>query len=255
MKALLNPRGGRIMLAGALAVASVLALSGGASAAAPAWLKRAFALHRARPAAPTVERFSIDSGGGFTLDRSLGRPLLKFDDSPEVWALTASRGPRGDLIYLNDSGQPVLRTTRLGGVTVFTARRPEGSAAAESGAGAPLRLASIGPERLYQRLVQASARCSRAAQHLIAFDVPDADPGSDGVIADAAGVASEAIVALAAHYGGRTLLAHVTKVEIETGRLPGATLRGGVIYVTVAPPQGVAGRPSSERILVSIGAR
>jgi hypothetical protein len=255
MQASLNPRGGRIILAGALAAASVLAVSGGARAAAPAWLKHAFALHRARPPAPAVERFTIEAGGAFTLDRSLGRPLLKFDDSPEVWALTASRGPRGDMIYLNDSGQPVLRTTRLGGVTVFTPRRPEGAAAADSGAGAPLRLASIGPERLYQRLVQASARSSRAAQHLIAFEVPDADSNSDGLIADAAGVASEAIVLLATRYGGRTVLTRVTKVVIEMGRLPGAALRGGVIYLTVAPPQGVAGRPSSERILVSLGAR
>ena len=122
---------GRIF-AGAAAAAMLLAVCG-AHAAAPTWLRRAFTLHGPSKADRRVARYHIDAGGAFILDQSAPRPLLKFDDSPEVWVLTASRGPRGDMIYTSDLGRPLLRTTRMGGVTVFTQERPDGSAAAPVG--------------------------------------------------------------------------------------------------------------------------
>ena len=73
---------------------------------------------------------------------------MKFEDSPEVWVLlAAARRPRGDMIYKNDLGEPVLRATRLGGVTVFTDQRPGAGRPALAGAGAPLRLAPWGRRR------------------------------------------------------------------------------------------------------------
>jgi hypothetical protein len=228
--------------------------------AAPAWLKRAFTAHHGGDlnrgaAVPKVARYRIDEGGAFILDRTSRHPLLRFDDSSEVWVLTAARGPRGDMIFSNDEGQLLLRTTRLGGVTVFTPRRPEGSAAAMAGAANPFHLASIGVLGLYQRLLQASVRCSRAAGRLIGFEAPDADPASDALIADAASVAGDAIVTLAARSGGRAILARVAKVDIEHGRQPGAYLRRGVVIITVTPAEGFGGRPSSMRILAAVESR
>jgi hypothetical protein len=243
-------------LAGAVAAAMLVASYGGdAHAATPDWLKRAFSPHGVAHAGKTVEHFRIDSGGAFVLDQTSSQPLLKFDDSPEVWVLTASRGPRGDMIYTSDLGRPLLRTTRMGGVTVFTPERPDGSAAAEIGPGAPLRLTSVGPTGLYRALLQASVRASRAARHLVGFEAPDADSTSDGLIADAATVASEAVVTLSAANDGRSILSRVVRVEILRGIRPGASLRGSVVAITVAPALGIAGRPSSQRILFAIGAR
>jgi hypothetical protein len=236
-----------------LAAAIVMAVCGGAHAAAPGWLKRAFSLHGPH-AGKTVARYRMDAGGDFILDETEARPLLKFDDNPEVWVLTASRGPRGDMIYTSDLGRPLLRTTRLGGVTVFTPERPGGSAAAEVGSGAPLRLLTVGPTGLYRALLQASARSTHAAHHLVGFEAPDADPTSDGLIADAATVASEAVIALSADGDGRSILNRVARVEILRGVRPGASLRGNVVEITVAPALGVAGRPSSQRIRFAIGA-
>lgn len=228
---------------------------GEAKAAAPGWLKRAFTLHGPGHASKTVARYRIDSGGAFILDQTTPRPLLKFDDSPEVWVLNASRGPRGDMIYTSDLGRPLLRTTQLGGVTVFTPDRPGGSAAASVGSGAPLRLVSVGPAGLYRILLQASARASRAARHLVAFEAPDADPMSDGLMADAAVVASEAVITLSFDSEGRAILSRVGRVEISHGGRPSAALHGSVIDIAVTPALGVAGRPSSQRILFAIGAR
>jgi hypothetical protein len=228
-------------------------------AAAPAWLRHA--LHRThqtgewQAAPPPVARYTIDEGGVFILDRSARFPLIKFDDSPEVWVLYPSRAPRGDIIYKNDMGEPMLRATKLGGITVFTPRRPGGSAAALDGASFPLRVPPLGPAALWQRLFQASVRCTRAAQHLIGIDAPDIGPASDGLVADAAQVTSEAMAELAARPDGKALLARVAKVAFVEGGGSNVTVHGAVVTITVAASQGVAGRPSSQRIMRAIGAR
>jgi hypothetical protein len=200
---------------------------------------------------PPVARYVSEEGDGFVLDRSQGRVLLKFDDSPEVWALQAQPAPRGDVIYKNDLGEPVLRATRLGGVTLFTEQRPGGSAAAFAGGGAPLRLQTMGPQTLLERLAQASARASHAAKRVIPFDA-DATPASSALIADAAMVTSEAVVRMTRRSDSRVLLARLRQVRLTEGRRPGVELTKGALQVTVAPALGVAGRPSSDRIVAAV---
>ncbi|RAK57846.1 DUF4908 domain-containing protein [Phenylobacterium deserti] len=197
---------------------------------------------------PPVARFVAEDGQQFVLDRSQGRPLLKFENSPEIWALQAQPGPRGDVIYKNDLGEPVLRATRLGGITVFTATRPSGSAAALAGQGSPLRLSQLGPQELFDRLAQASARASRAARHGILFDA-EANPNSSALIADAATVASLAIVRISSRAEGRTLLLRLRRVFLTEGRRASVQMQHETLVITVAPGQGMAGRPSSERIV------
>ena len=249
--------GGGMVIAAAL-VAVSLAGFGGSAGATRAWVKRALTLDRSddrQTVAPTTARYVSDEGGGFVLDRSGRRTLLKFDDNPEVWVLSASRGPRGDLIYTNDLGEPFLRATKLGGMTVFTARRPDGAPVALLGPCGPLRLSPLGPVALYQRLVQASVRSTRAAQHLIGYEAEGADINSDGLIADAAGVTMEAMIALAARPGGRALLSRVGKVSFVSGPEPAVSVNAGMVAVIIVPSRGIAGRPSSERVLRALGAR
>lgn len=248
---------GRALTIAALAAANAFGFAAHpAAAAAPAWLRHA--LHRTQQtgewqaAPPPVARYTIDEGGVFVLDRSARYPLIKFDDSPEVWVLYPSRAPRGDIIYKNDMGEPMLRATKLGGMTVFTPRRPGGSAAALDGASFPLRVPPLGPGALWTRLFQASVRCSRAAQHLIGMDAPDIGIASDGLVADAAQVTSEAMAELAARPDGKALLARVAKVGFVEGGGSNVTVHGGVVTITVAASQGLAGRPSSERIIRAI---
>ncbi len=237
---------------GATALAPMIAALAAASfawAAGPSWLRHVFTSHmEGEERQPPSARYIIDSGGDFVLDLTGGHPLLKFEDNPEVWALTVSRGPRGDLIYYNDLRQPMLRVTKFGGVTVFTPRLPQGAAATVEGPCSPLRLATLGPVGLYQRLAIASLRSGRAAQHAIGYTAIDADAGSDGVMADAALVTSEAIMTLASHPRDRSLLRRVTRVNIIQGRTAGASLRGGTVLVTVAPQEGLFGRPSPLKI-------
>jgi hypothetical protein len=199
---------------------------------------------------PTVARYVSEDGESFILDRSQGRALLKFDNSPEVWALQPHPAPRGDIIYKNDLGEPVLRQTRLGGITLFTEQRPGGSAAALAGGGTPLRLQPLGPQALLERLAQASARASHASHRLIPF-AADATPASSALIADAAMVTSEAVVRMTRRSDSRILLARFKQVRLAEGRKPAVELIRGALQITVAPALGLAGRPSSERILMT----
>lgn len=235
------------------AAALIVSVGAAPASAAPENLRQGLFGHEGFEArefgAPPVARYISEDGDGFVLDRTQGRVFMKFDNNPEVWALQAQPGPRGDVIYKNDLGEPMLRATRLGGVTLFTDQRPNGSAAALAGNGAPLRLLPLGPQALLERLAQASARASRASHRLISFDA-DASPTSSALIADAASVASEAVVRMTRRPDGRVVLAKIKQVRLAEGRRPGVQLsKAGALQITVAPSQGLAGRPSSERIV------
>ena len=209
---------------------------------------------------PAVARYESERGEGFVLDRTGGRrAVIKFDDSAELWALTASPGPRGDIIYRNDMGEAVLRATRLGGLTLFTADVPGGTAAAPLAVVQPPRPAQVyGPEALFQVLLQAEARANRAAQHLVVFDAGDANvsPGAEPLFADAFILTADAIVHVSSRGApGRMAASRVAKVRFVQGAGAAAVLVGRMVQITVAPDLGLAGRPSSERIAAAIWRR
>ena len=209
---------------------------------------------------PPVARYVDEDGDtAFVLDRSSPVTLLRFDDSPEVWMLTPQPGPRGDVIFKNDIGEPVLRATKLGGMTLFTPNHPGGAAAAMVGEAAALRPSIIlTPAALLHGMAQASARASHAAQHLVVFDAPDVTPQTASLVADAAAITAEAIGEMARDPVKRRLLAGLNKVVLAPGRKAQATLDHGVLKVAIVPPpssglrEEVVCRPSSRRIAVAL---
>jgi hypothetical protein len=141
-------------------------------------------------------------------------------------------------------------------MTVFTLRRPDGSPAALMGASTPLRIGQLSAQTLFNRFYQASVRASRAAQHEVAFETgDDAEPATAPIYADAAMVTSQALVDVASLPGGKTMLARVNDVVFAQGQKPTVALSKGVLRVTISPPQGLAGRPSSRRIEHAVTAR
>lgn len=208
-----------------------------------------------RQASPPIARYVSEDGDGFVLDRSQPRVYMKFDDSPEIWALRPHPAPRGDVIYKNDVGEPVLRATRLGGLTVFTPDQPDGAAAALMGNGAPIRMQAIGPEELFAVLAAASARASRAAKRLIPIEAKANDENAP-LVADAAGRAADAVVRMSRTRKSRAFVDKIAKIVIGEGRKPEATMNAeGVVHISVTPDLGLAGRPSSERVAYAAGNR
>lgn len=237
----------RVICAALLAVASLFALP---SEAGPVDRLREglFRNRGVEGSSPPIARYVSEQGRIFILDRTQAVPMLKFEDSPEVWALAPNPAPRGDTIYKNDLGEPVLRVTRLGGFTLFTDQRPSGEAVSLAGGGAPLRLAPMGPQAVFERMAQASLRASRAARRPMLFEA-EATPASSALIADAAVVTSVAIIRLSQRKDGRLLLSQFNRVRFREGEKAQATLKGGVLNIVVAPSRGLAGRPSSDRII------
>jgi len=200
---------------------------------------------------PRLARFRADTGDTFVFELSpAGAAYLKYDDSGEVWALNPTNGPRGDTIYKNDVGEAMLRTTRMGGLTVFTQDRPSGIAAAFDGGASDLHnLLVAGPIVMFKVLVQSSFRATRFAGHRVEFEAKEMDPGSEAIFADAANLAAQAFARLD-HRGrpGHDALQHCNKVAFLDGRPPGAKMVGDEMRITVTPDLGFAGRPSSLRI-------
>jgi hypothetical protein len=261
-----NEKRGRAGALAGLAVLSACAFGGTAFAQSN---KLRDALTGRRPAqernveAPLVAHYRADSGPSFIVDRSETRAVfLRFDEQVEVWALKPTPGPRGDIIFKNDVGEPMLRATRLGGLTLFTDDQPQGAAAALDGPAAPLKPTHIsGPSALLQVVAQASARVSRAAQRLVPFEAEDVPAGAEPWFADAANLTAAALIAIAGEDGGRARVGRISRVRVLAGSAPGAGLvrevrpRGAastadqMLQITVAPLQGYAGRPSTSKVM------
>jgi hypothetical protein len=69
------------------------------------------------------------------------------------------------------------------------------------------------------------------------------------VIADAALVTSLAVVRLSEKPEGRGVLARLRRVLLMEGRKSAARFEQGTMLITVDPKLGLAGRPSSDRII------
>ena len=233
---------------------------GSASAQANGALSLRDALSGARPGGgraatpPPVARYVAGEDEAFVLDRSGEAPLLMFENQREVWALRATPGPRGDVIYKDDLGRPVLRSTRLGGLTVFTPESPSGLPAAPTGPVAALRPGVMTAVQLWRHLVRQSARASRALGRRIDFVADDVGQGSEALYADAASLTAEAISRGVPHARPQSPLRKLRRVEFVEGARASAALAGDSLTVMVSPQDGWAGRPSSERVLTALEA-
>ena len=211
------------------------------------------ALKDRRPVAPTlppVGRYVAESGEGFVLDRSGRNPLLRFDRREETWVLRPSAAPRGDVIYRNDAGEQVLRVTPSGGMTIYTSRAPGGSPASFSGEGRSLTPPTLGPVLLFRLMAQRSAMVSQVVGHLVQVNL-DGDQ-SEALCVEALVVTTEAVIRVARSPTARPYVAELRRISIIEGSRAGVTYSRGVLTVTVNPAEGMAGRPSSARVIRAI---
>ena len=111
----------------------------------------------------------------------------------------------------------------------------------------------MSPQALADRMLQASFRSGRAARHAIAFQA-EASPASAALMGDAAVVVTLALFRLAEQAGGRPV-GRFSLVLFEEGKKPAAMLKDNVLRIVVSPAQGLAGRPSSKRIIKAAGAK
>lgn len=200
---------------------------------------------------PPVARYITVQGQAFVLDRvSAAQVLLKFDSSPEVWALEASPAPGGAILFRNDAGETVLRQTRLGGLTLFTEQEPAGMPVAAIGEADALLPPSPLPQGvLLQRIIQDEVRVSRVLPHAISVDAPSFPTRAGPLVLDTASVVAEALLRMAHRADCRAFLNRLDRVVIVMGPKADATFNGSTMTISVAPGKGFAGRPSSDRLI------
>jgi len=90
-------------------------------------------------------------------------------------------------------------------------------------------------------------------QHLIGIEALDVSPASDGLVGDAAQVTGEAMAELAARPDGKRCWPAWRRWPSSRRRLQRGRSRRRSVTITVVPSQGLAGRPSSQRIMRAIG--
>lgn len=207
-------------------------------------------LRPSSPAPPPVGRYVAESGEGFILDRSGRHPLLRFERRDETWVLRPSAAPRGDVIYRNDAGDQVLRVTPGGGMTVYTPRAPGGSPASFAGAGQSLTPPTLGPMLLFRLMAQRSAMVSEVVGRLVEINL-DGDQ-SESLCVEALVVTTEAVIRIARSPTARQYISELRSITIVEGPRAGVTYARGRLTVTVDPSQGMAGRPSSARVIRAI---
>lgn len=197
---------------------------------------------------PPVGHYNSESGEGFTLDRSGQRPLLRFDRRDETWVLRPTAAPRGDIIYRNDAGQQILRMTPGGGMTVFTSRAPGGSPVSLTGPGEALTPPSLGPAQLFQLMTRRSAMLSQSIGRLVEINI-DTDAEAESLTVEALILSTDAVLRIARSPTGRSSLNQLRRIVIVQGSSASVNYRRGELRIVVAPNQGVAGRPSSARVI------
>jgi hypothetical protein len=81
------------------------------------------------------------------------------------------------------------------------------------------------------------------------FEAPNVSPPSFALIGDAAMVASDAVARISRRRDSSTLLEKFDTVRFVEGQKVAAQVSERTLQITVAPKQGMAGRPSSDRIV------
>ncbi|WP_395942668.1 DUF4908 domain-containing protein [Brevundimonas sp.] len=203
---------------------------------------------QSRRSGPPTARYVSGTGQAFVLDTSGSRPLMRFERSTEVWVLRPTPAPRGDIIYRNDNGDQILRVTPDGGMTLYTTSAPQGSPVSRAGDAQGLARATLNGAQLVDYFMRQSYRASQALGRLIVIDV-DIQPGSEQLAADAVSAASDAIVRMARSSNLRGEVDRVRRVVVSDQGRPAVTLSQGTLRIVIDPRAGLAGRPSSARIV------
>ena len=199
---------------------------------------------------PPPGRYVSEGGPAFILDRSGTRILMRFERGTEIWSLRATPAPRGDMIYRNDAGDQVLRVTTGGGITVYTTRTPGGSPVSLAGPPVSLEPPSLGPVQMFNLMTRRSSLVSEAMGRLVRINVFGEE--SEALCIEALIVTTDAVVRIARSPSARPFLDRLRSITVVEGSRASVSYSQGDLRVVVDPRRGIAGRPSSARVIRAV---
>ena len=133
-------------------------------------------------------------------------------------------------------------------MTVYTPRAPGGSPASFSGPGQSLTPPTLGPNQLFQLMARRSFMMNQALGRLIFIDL-DTSEEAESLSVEALILSTDAVLRIARSPTARSSLDRLRSITIIEGSRPSVTYARGDLRIVVAPVQGVAGRPSSARVI------
>lgn len=175
----------------------------------------------------------------------------------EIYLLTVTRGPRGDVIFKNADSDTLLRIASYGGATVYWPGEAVGAAASKSfGDDRAIELTAVDFDTAARRAKSATAIVSAMTGSPIIFDMapPVSDEATVGttnasVLADAIMRTAIGVSAVADDpTGARILGERIDRILFEIGPAPAARFADGALIVEYAPDRDIAGRLSSRAI-------
>ncbi|MHC3128287.1 hypothetical protein OB03_13825 [Brevundimonas sp. GN22] len=200
---------------------------------------------------PAAGRYQAATGQGFVVDNAGSQLLLRFDRSNETWVLRPSSAPRGDTIYRNDAGEQVLRVTSGGGMTLYSPRSPGGSPVSMASGTVPnLQPQSLGPIQLFNLMTRRSGLISDAVGRLVQINVYGDE--SEALCVEALIVSTDTVIRIARSPSAKPFLERLRVITVVEGNRSAVTYSRGELRIVVDPSRGVAGRPSSARIIRAI---
>jgi hypothetical protein len=189
---------------------------------------------------------SLPVAGRYVADS--GQALLRFERRDETWVLRPTPAPRGDIIYRNDAGEQVLRVTPDGGMTIFTPVASGGSPVSFAGPGPTLSPPSLGPAELFNLMARRSGMITQALGRLVEINLDTGDE-SESLAVDALIISTDAVMRIARSPSARPSLSRLRRITIIEGDRAAVTYLSSELRIVVAPSQGLAGRPSSARVI------
>ena len=200
---------------------------------------------------PRMGRYRAANGQVFALGQAGNQLLLRFDRSNETWVLRPTSAPRGDTLYRNDAGEQFLRVNASGGITLYSRRSPGGSpVSAEDGPVPNLEPQALGPVNLLNVIMRRSLLISDTMGRLVQINL-DGDQ-SEALCVEALMVSTDTVVRIARSPSARPFLDGLRVITIIEGNRSAVTYQRGELRIVVDPSRGVAGRPSSARIIRAI---
>ncbi|MEM8935952.1 MAG: DUF4908 domain-containing protein [Pseudomonadota bacterium] len=186
-------------------------------------------------------------------DTRLGCTIDTMLPAAEIFRVTPTRAPRGDVIYKSTEGETLMRIATYGGATVFWPGDARGNAASKSfGDDNALRLPFANYAVASRRANLATALISAETGAPIVFDIgppPRVEDENVAVLADAVVRAAEGVAKVARDStGARAIAAQAKRVKFERKEEIGVALNDGVLEIHYAPSDDIDGRPSSAMV-------
>jgi hypothetical protein len=194
---------------------------------------------------PPVARYAAD-GVTFVFDRP--GSVVRFDSTGEVVVLQLQRAPKGDVLYFDDLGQPVLRVSGLGGMTLFTPQQPKGVPVAIVAPADPIHLEVMRALELRNYMLDVSTRMSRLVRRQVGIVAPDIGPESANLLSDVINLTWLAYQRNAMSDRALEATRRIGVVEVVEGSSADVKVQGDTLRITIAAKKGFFGRPSSARI-------